>query len=95
MRIPPDFVASISKSVIDTLNETDLIKVNNKEKAISITKMTIINDLKVEDDLDHEVKELIEQHISKLSTREQENLEYQKMFSMIKKQLVRERGLIL
>jgi hypothetical protein len=46
----------------------------------------------VEDRLNEEVKELLRAHTAEI---ERGNIDYARMFTMVKRQLVRERGLIL
>ena len=52
----------------------------------------IVDDLSVEDRLNEEVREILEQHQEKINRG---NIDYHKMFLMIKRMLVQERGLVL
>ena len=52
----------------------------------------ITADLMVEDRLNEEVKELLRAHTAEI---ERGNIDYARMFTMVKRKLVQERGLIL
>jgi hypothetical protein len=52
----------------------------------------VTDDLGVEDRLNEEVKEILRTHSQEM---EQNRVDYSQMFNMVKRRLVRERGLIL
>ncbi len=62
------------------------------EKLQSVVNDIIIADLMIEDQLNEEVKTLLE---SKTQEHERDMMDYGRVFQMVKSKLVRERGLIL
>ena len=93
MRITKEFVATLSKKVVRSLTDKDLIIWEETiDKLEAIIAGIIIEDLMVEDRLNEEVKTLLE---SKTEEYERSMMDYGRVFQMVKSKLVRERGLIL
>ena len=93
MRITKEFVATLSKKVVRSLQDKDLIIWEEAiDKLETIVAGIIIEDLMVEDRLNEEVKTLLE---SKTEEYERSMMDYGRVFQMVKSKLVRERGLIL
>ncbi len=93
MRITKEFVETLSKRVVGSLIDKDLIIWEEKiDKLETIVAGIIIEDLMVEDRLNEEVKTLLE---SKTEEYERSMMDYGRVFQMVKSKLVRERGLIL
>ena len=93
MRITKEFVETLSKRVVRSLTDKDLIIWEEKiDKLETIVAGIIIEDLMVEDRLNEEVKTLLE---SKTEEYERSMMDYGRVFQMVKSKLVRERGLIL
>ena len=93
MRITKEFVETLSKKVVRSLIDKDLLIWEEKiDKLETIVAGIIIEDLMVEDRLNEEVKTLLE---SKTEEYERSMMDYGRVFQMVKSKLVRERGLIL
>ena len=93
MRVTKEFVEILSKSIVKSLTEKDLIIWEEAtDKLETIVSGIIIDDLMVEDRLNEEVKTLLE---SKTEEYERSMMDYGRVFQMVKSKLVRERGLIL
>ena len=93
MRITKEFVETLSKKVVRSLTDQDLIIWEETiDKLETIVAGIIIEDLMVEDRLNEEVKTLLE---SKTEEYERSMMDYGRVFQMVKSKLVRERGLIL
>ena len=93
MRITKEFVETLSKRVVRSLTDKDLIIWEETiDKLETIVAGIIIEDLMVEDHLNEEVKTLLE---SKTEEYERSMMDYGRVFQMVKSKLVRERGLIL
>ena len=93
MRITKEFVETLSKKVVRSLTDKDLIiREETIDKLETIVAGIIIEDLMVEDRLNEEVKTLLE---SKTEEYERSMMDYGRVFQMVKSKLVRERGLIL
>jgi hypothetical protein len=93
MRLKKELVESISKAIVQSLLEKDLLIWEDRpEKLQAIVNDIIIEDLMVEDRLNDEVKMLLE---SKTKDYERSMMDFGRVFQMVKAKLVRERGLIL
>ena len=93
MRVNKEFVEVLSKKIVKSLMEKDLIIWEEApDKLENIISGIIIDDLMVEDRLNEEVKTLLE---SKTEEYERSMMDYGRVFQMVKSKLVRERGLIL
>ena len=93
MRVNKEFVEILSKKIVKSLMEKDLIIWEEApDKLEIIISGIIIEDLMVEDRLNEEVKTLLE---SKTKEYERSMMDYGRVFQMVKSKLVRERGLIL
>ena len=93
MRVNKEFVEILSKKIVKSLVEKDLIIWEEApDKLETIISGIIIEDLMVEDLLNEEVKTLLE---SKTEEYERSMMDYGRVFQMVKSKLVRERGLIL
>ena len=93
MRVQKEFIETISKKIVKSLVDKDLIIwEQTTEKLEAVISAIIIDDLMVEDLLNEEVKTLLE---SKTEEYERNMMDYGRVFQMVKSKLVRERGLIL
>ena len=93
MRVQKEFIETISKKIVRSLIEKDLIIWEEAtDKLETIISGIITEDLMVEDLLNEEVKTLLE---SKTEEYERSMMDYGRVFQMVKSKLVRERGLIL
>lgn len=93
MRLKKEMIEYISRSVTTTIIKKDYVRpiVNEKEISAEIAHV-ITEDLMVENRLNEEVKEILRKYGDDI---DKENVDYRSMFQMVKKKLVRERGLIL
>ena len=93
MRIQKELLDRIAKKIATALIEGDfLIWEDRPEKLEAIVNEIITNDLMVEDQLNDEVRLLIE---SRTQDYERDMMDYGRVFQMVKTKLARERGLIL
>jgi len=92
MRLKKEFVEKISKKIVESLIDEELIIWEDKpEKLKVIINGLIVDDLMVEDHLNDEVKQLIE---SRTEEYERSMMDYGRVFQLVKSKLARERGLI-
>jgi len=92
MRLKESRVEYLAGIVVEQLVKEGLIECEDPDAITSLVKRVITDDLMVEDHLDHEVREILRQH---QNTLDRSNVEYHRMFRLIKDKLVRERNLIL
>jgi len=93
MKLSKDRIHHLSKSVVAALAQKGHLTMEGDPKiAVQSLESAIIEELSVEDRLNAEVRALMKQYESEI---ERGRVDYQKMFTMIKSKLVKERGLIL
>ena len=92
MRLKKEFVEKISKKIVKSLIDAELIIWEDRpEKLETIINNLIVDDLMVEDRLNDEVKQLLE---SRIQEYERSIMDYGRVFQLVKSKLARERGLI-
>ena len=92
MRLKKEFVEKISKKIIESLINKDLIIwESSPDKLELIINNIIIDYLMVEDRLNEEVKQLLD---SRTEEYERSMMDYGRVFQLVKSKLARERGLI-
>jgi hypothetical protein len=92
MRLKKEFVEKISKKIIESLINKDLIIwESSPDKLELIINNIIIDDLMIEDRLNEEVKQLLD---SRTEEYERSMMDYGRVFQLVKSKLARERGLI-
>ena len=93
MRLRREMIEYLSKRIVESLDKQGMIEIEaDKEKLQGLVNQIITEDLLVEDRLNEEVRELLRKYIDEVYKG---NVDYSKMFNMIKNKLVKERGLIL
>jgi hypothetical protein len=93
MRLRKKLIDYVAQTVAMSLLDKELLTLDGSAEALTAEiRRLITEDLLVEDRLNEEVKNILRAHTSEI---ERANIDYARMFAMVKKQLVKERGLIL
>jgi uncharacterized protein len=93
MRLRREIIHYIAQAIARDLTKEGYIEVlEGRDKLEELIRNVITEELHVEDRLNDEVKELLRAFSSEFSRGE---ADYHKMFSMVKRKLAQERGLIL
>jgi uncharacterized protein len=93
MKLSKERVRKLAHSVVGQLETKGHLEVTgSRDGFVQALDEVISDELSIEDRLNAEVRSLMKQYDSEI---ERGGADYQKMFSMIKSKLVRERGLIL
>ena len=93
MRITKERIRHIATTVASRLQDQGLLEVTGSEETlIQALDKAIHDELSVEDRLNAEVRNLLKQYEAEF---EKGRADYQKMFTMVKGKLVKERGLVL
>lgn len=93
MRLSKERVRHLAESLATRLQQEGHIELVGDRKAlVEAVDHAVIEELSVEDRLNAEVRQLLKAYEKQI---EQGQVDYQKMFVMIKQKLVRERGIIL
>ena len=93
MRLGRKMVDHVAKTITDVLTRKEMLELEVDPRALTeeVTRV-VVDDLMIEDRLNDEVRDILENHSIEM---DRGNIDYSRMFSMVKRQLVRDRGLIL
>jgi hypothetical protein len=93
MRLSKERVRHISESLVTRLQEEGQVAIVGDRKVfVEQIDHAIIEELSVEDRLNAEVRQLLNAYEHDI---ERGHVDYQRMFTMVKSKLARERGIIL
>lgn len=93
MKLSKERVWHLAESLVSRLQEEGRLELSAPKPAVvDILDRAITDELQVEDRLHVEIRLLMKQYEAEI---EQGRVDYQKMFTLIKNKLVKERGLIL
>ncbi len=93
MRLRRKMIDYVAKTVTDNLFDEELLAIEDTPETLQAEIRRIItDDLLIEDRLNEEVKDILRAHTAEI---DRGNIDYARMFAMVKRQLVKERGLIL
>jgi hypothetical protein len=93
MRLTQQQIRSVSIGVVkEAVRRGALRLLVPDEGAVALVEKAIADDLSVEDRLNEEVKQILKTYEREI---EQGRADYKTMFDLVKKKLVRERGLVL
>ena len=92
MQFPREYVAYMAKQVLKRLTAAELIQFDQPEYVTEVISEVMLDELLVEDRLNDEARKILEQFGDEMK---QLGATYEDAFKAIKKQLVRERKVIL
>ncbi|NOU10508.1 MAG: DUF507 family protein [Nitrospira sp.] len=93
MRLSKERVRHMAESLTSRLQEEGHIELIGERKGIvEVLEQAITAELSVEDRVNAEVRQLLKAYEEQIDRGQ---VDYQKMFQMVKQKLVRERGIIL
>ncbi|PID57200.1 hypothetical protein CSB45_08200 [candidate division KSB3 bacterium] len=93
MKLRRDYIESLSGRMAQRLVQKKFIQLHADLSLLQSTiSNVIIKDLTVEDDLDEEVRRILEDYAQQMR---RQNISYHEMFQMVKRKIVKERNLIL
>lgn len=92
MRLKPAQVKSIcQKILVDLRNKQLMILKKNDAEVLSKMEEIFTADLRIEDDINRDAQKLLEQYAAQMGGK----IDREKMFSMIKKQLIKDRKVVV
>jgi hypothetical protein len=93
MKLTQHQIKALAAEMLADVEKKKLIRLNvSHEAAIELIEKAIVDDLTVEDRLNEEVKDLLKAYEKEIA---QGKADYKTMFDLVKKKLVRERGIVL
>ena len=92
MQLPREFVAFMAKQVLKRLVESKIIQFEQPAYVYEVISQVMLDEAMIEDRINDEVRKILEQHGGEMK---QMGASYEEMFKKVKKQIVRERKVIL
>lgn len=93
MRLTETKIQSLTDQLVAMLSQHPQVNIKGNESKVAFKiKTVILNDLRREDNLDDEVRELLE---AALKGKNRVSLDYNTLFKKAKAQLIRERRLVI
>jgi len=92
MRLSPDEIQFISRKIVKTLVAAERIEVDDEERVIEGIARVIVEELQVEDRLNEEVREVLVQHSAQM---DRSDITYSEMFKKVKRELAKQKGIVL
>jgi hypothetical protein len=92
MQFPREYVAYMAKQVLKRLTAAGLIQYDQPEYVTEVMNQLLLDELTVEDRINDDVRKILEQFGGEMK---QLGATYEEAFKIVKKQLVRDRKIIL
>lgn len=92
MRLPREYVAYMAKEVVKRLAAERLIQVDQPAYVNEVMTQVMLEEIGVEDHVNDEVRKILETYDSQMQAM---CVSYEEMFKKVKRQLVRERNIVL
>lgn len=92
MRLTPAKVDDLVRHIVEALKSSEDGTLADDNRAAAVARDTLLDDLRREDQLDEDVRALLKRHASQIHG---ENLDYNLLFQKAKRQMAREKGIVL
>jgi hypothetical protein len=92
MQLTREFAAYMARQVLKRLAAAGLIQYDQPEYVTEVMSQVILDELSVEDRINDEVRKILEQHGNEMKEL---GATYEEAFKAVKKQIVRDRKVIL
>ena len=92
MRLSENEIEFLATKVVKTLVRAERLEVDDQAGVIAGMAGVITEELRVEDRLNEEVREVLVHHSAEMADS---NITYNEMFKMVKRRLAKEKGIIL
>jgi len=92
MYLQREYVAYMAKQLMKRLEGAGLVQFDQREYVNEVMLQVVLDELSVEDRINDEVRRILEQHTDQMR---QLGATYEDAFKAIKKQIVRERKIVL
>lgn len=92
MQFPREYVAYMARQITKRLSEKGLIQFEQPEYVNEVMTRVLLEELSVEDHINDDVRRILEQHQQEMN---ETGASYEELFKKVKRQLVRERNVVL
>ncbi|MGH9402334.1 MAG: DUF507 family protein [Terriglobia bacterium] len=92
MRLPREYVAYMAKEVLKRLTAEHVIQFDQPDYVNEVMTQVLLEEISVEDHVNDEVRKILEAYDGQM---QQMGVSYEEMFKKVKRQLVRDRNIVL
>ncbi|HEV2416915.1 MAG TPA: DUF507 family protein [Terriglobia bacterium] len=92
MRLPREYVAYMAKEVLKRLAAERLIQFDQPDYVNEVMTQVMLEEISIEDHVNDEVRKILETYDNQM---QEMGVSYEEMFKKVKRQLVRERNIVL
>jgi hypothetical protein len=92
MHYQREYVAYMARQVLKRLSQAKLVQYDQPDYVTEVLTQVMLEELSVEDRLNEDVRKILEQHDAEMK---RVGASYEEMFKKVKRQLVRERKVVL
>jgi hypothetical protein len=92
MQFPREYVAYMARQILKRLATAGLIQYDQPDFVNEVMTQVMLDELSVEDRINEEARKILEQHGEEIK---QVGASYEEMFKKVKRQLVRDRKVVL
>ncbi len=92
MRLPPPLIELVARRVVMGLVDKGVISSDHLERTIDKVAHLITADLKIEDEITEEARQILLDHQDELKGQD---MEYHRLFSKVKSELAAKRGYVI
>ncbi len=92
MHLPREYVAYMAKQMLKRLSTAGLVQFDQPDYVTEVMTQVMLDELGVEDRLNEDVRKILEEHADEMKRA---GASYEEMFKKVKRQLVRDRKVVL
>ena len=92
MRLPPPLIELVARRLVMGLVDKGVIASDHPEKTVDKVARLITSDLKIEDEITEEARQILLDHQDELKGHD---MEYHRLFSKVKSELAAKRGYVI
>ena len=92
MRLSPDEIQFISRTIVKTLVAAGRLEVDSEARVVEGIARVIVDELSIEDRLNEEAREVLNRHMAQM---ERSDITYSEMFKKVKRELAKKKGIVL
>ena len=92
MRLSPDEIQFISRKIVKTLVAAERLEVDDEARVIDGIARVIADELSIEDRLNEEARQVLSEHSAHI---ESSDITYSEMFKKVKRELAKQKGIVL
>ena len=92
MRIKEEKIAYWAEIIARKIEESENVALKDKENLEGRIKATIIRNFQIEDEIEEEARRIMQEHAKEIA---REGLDYSTFFNRVKRQLMKEKGVVI